>query len=148
MTPKILPPIVTITPPAYTRGSVYRGAIPDQGLVGLKGTQVDWEVRSNRPLAEGLLSIQYADGESELIKLLPGETSTTTTAVVVNSSNNDLPPVFGSFQLNRPGQFELKVVDVEGIQSQESVRGSITILSDKRPVVRILQPQPLSLATP
>ena len=148
MTPKILPPSVTITPPAYTRGSVYRGAIPDQGLVGLKGTQVEWEVRSNRPLAEGLLSIQYTDGESELIKLLPGDAQSTTTTVVANGSSNDLPAVSGSMQLSRPGQFELKVVDVEGIQSQDSVRGSITILSDKRPVVRILQPQPLSLATP
>lgn len=144
MTPKILPPTVVITPPAYTRGSVYRGAIPDQGLVGLKGTQVEWEVRSNRPLAEGLLSLQFNDGTTELIKLLPAKDSSSD----LDATDAGLPPVVGTISLTRPGQFELKVVDVEGIQSQESIKGSITILTDKRPIVRIVQPQPLSLATP
>lgn len=152
MTPKILPPQVTITPPAYTRGSIYRGSIPDQGLVGLKGTEVDFEVRSNRPLTEGQLLIQTNDGEQELIKLLPVDPASSTITVSNSGSglgsSTDLPPVRGSLKLDRPGQFELKVVDIDGIESQESVRGTITILSDKRPVVRILQPQPLSLATP
>ncbi len=41
------------------------------------------------------------------------------------------------------------MIDVDGIESQESVRGRLLFLSrHKRPVVRILQPQPLSLATP
>ncbi len=146
LTPKILPPTVVITPPAYTRGSVYQGAIPDQGLVGLKGTQVDWTVRSNRPLAEGKLTLQFSDGQTEVIKLTPAASAGSDSAEA--SADAQLPPVVGSFALSRPGQFELKVVDVEGIESQESIKGSITILSDKRPVVRIVQPQPLSLATP
>ncbi len=146
MTPKILPPTVTITPPAYTRGSVYRGGLPDQGLVGLKGTRVDWEVRSNRPLAEGRLTIQTNDGASEIIKLLPTEPAGG--SIEDTDSNSATSLVAGAYELSRPGQFELKVVDVDGVESQESVRGTITILSDKRPVVRIVQPQPLSLATP
>lgn len=149
MTPKIVATQVTITPPAYTRGSVYRGAIPEQGLVGLKDTLVNFEVRSNRPLAEGLLTINSSDSnnasDGELIKLLP-------TAVEPGNqltlANEGLHAVAGELRLSKPGQFELKVVDVDGIESQEYLRGTITILSDKRPVVRIIQPQPMSLATP
>ncbi len=66
-----LPVKVTITPPAYTHMSVYRGLLPDQGLVGVAGTTVKWDVTSNRPLASGLVSVTYADGEKQEIELKP-----------------------------------------------------------------------------
>ncbi len=137
MTPQLLPPTVTITPPAYTRRGAYRGKLPEQGLVGLTGTNVAWEVGSNRPLAEGRLQLSYEDGSSQQLALAPQETS-----------DGELKLVAGVMQLTKSGRFKLTVVDIDGIESHESIEGAMTILTDSRPIVRITQPQPVSLATP
>lgn len=136
MTPKIMPPKITVTPPAYTRSSVYRGVLPEQGLVGLAGTKVEWEVTSNRPLATGHLLISYRNGTSEQIEFKRLENSDKENTVI------------GEIQLSRAGQFELSVVDVDGVESQDRISGLITITEDRRPIVRIVQPQQTSLATP
>ena len=141
LTPQIMPPKVTITPPAYTRGSVYRGPIPDQGLIGLAGTRVDWEVKSNRPLASGTIRVSYRGGESETLELALRKDAE-------NSDDARSNMVAGTMLLSQPGQFELSIVDVDGMESQERVEGSITVIEDRRPMVRIVQPQQLSLATP
>lgn len=141
MTPQILPPKVTITPPAYTRGSAYRGPVPDQGLIGLAGTKVEWEVKSNRPLASGMIQVHYKGGESESIDL---NANPTAESGAEEQSNR----VHGSMVLSRSGQFELSVVDVDGLASQDKVAGAITVIQDRRPLVRIVSPQQLSLATP
>ena len=141
LTPQILPPKVTVTPPAYTRGSVYRGPLPDQGLIGLAGTKVEWEVKSNRPLASGEVQVHYKGGESETIELSPNEP-----AEMGDEGRSNV--LGGSMLLSRSGQFELSIVDVDGLASQDKVGGSITVIQDRRPVVRIVSPQQLSLATP
>ncbi len=51
-------------------------------------------------------------------------------------------------ELSKRGQFELSVTDVDGVESDSQITGSITVTQDQRPVVRIVQPQPISIATP
>jgi hypothetical protein len=138
MTPQILPPQVVITAPEYTRQAVYRGGLPKQGLRGLVGTEVEWEVKSNRPLAEGRLSIEFEDGSSEHVLLNPSKATV----------DDELGLVSGSLTLSRSGTFRLSVIDTSGIESYESVEGAITIVDDQRPIVRIVQPKPISVATP
>ncbi len=70
MTPKLLHPIVTITPPAYTRGSTYRGGVPDQGLGRIVRHPKSIGNAQQSPAGRGSIVDQYADGQSELIKLL------------------------------------------------------------------------------
>ncbi len=137
MTPQLLPPKVTITPPEYTRKAVYRGGLPDKGLIGLAGTQIDIELPSNRPLAEGRCLFQYANGTAEQLTLAP----------MLDDAGQPTRTA-GSFLLTKSGQFELSVVDVDGIESQDRIIGSISITTDQRPIVRIVQPKPMSLATP
>ena len=141
MTPQISPPKVTVTPPAYTRGSVYRGPLPDQGLIGLAGTKVDWEVKSNRPLASGKIQVDYKGEESRTIELRVNDQ-----AAIGDTGSGNL--VSGNMLLSRSGQFELSIVDVDGLSSQETVAGAITVIQDRRPIVRIVTPQQLSFATP
>ncbi len=136
LTPQIQSSTIVMTPPAYTRGSVYRGPIPEQGIQGLKGTTVAWEVSSNRPLANGQLKLTYRDGRTEFVVLEPASDAVEPTTV------------FGQLTLSQSAQFECMIEDVEGIASQENVTGSIQILEDRRPIVRITRPQKLSLATP
>ena len=145
LTPKILPPKVRITPPPYTGQGTYQGPIPQQGLSGLADTLVEWEVTSNRPLAEGRLLIRYRDGSNEQISLQrPAEQSSESSDI----GPATIGPVVGSMRLSQPGQFELSVIDIDGFESQETVDGTITILPDQRPIVRIVSPRQMSLATP
>jgi len=173
MTPQLLPPIVTISAPAYTRRGVYRGTVPEQGLVGLVGTQVNWEVTSNRPLSEGRIQLSLEDGTTQQIDLKPASSSSQPIAAdaVTNSAaeavnvevesfaainsveseeldTEQRKMVTGAMRLEKSGRFKLSVVDIDGIESHETLEGSITILADSRPIVRITQPQPVSLATP
>lgn len=141
MTPQITASKVTITPPEYTKTSPYRGPIPEQGIRGLVGTQVEWSVSSNRPLQVGKLAIRYRNGIQESFDLTPiNDTS--------SSSSDEQNLVGGKIELSQSGQFELLVVDRDGIESQDRLSGSITITQDQRPIVRIVQPQPMSIATP
>lgn len=137
LTPQLLAPKVRITPPAYTRTAPYVGPIPEKGISGLAGTQVQWMASSNRPLSSGLLKIVYRDGEEEKFEL-----------AAVKGEGAEETAVSGISVLSKPGQFELSVFDVDGTQSMDRVTGAITITEDRRPVVRIIQPQPLSIATP
>lgn len=134
MTPQILAPEVVIKHPSYTRQSDYRGPIPEQGLAGLPGTRVQWKVSSNRPLRSGTIQLAYRDGTTSTHKLAPIESEPST--------------VEGEMELTQPGRYELSLEDVEGVPSTDRLGGTVTILEDHRPVVRILQPQPMSLATP
>ncbi|MFO0942452.1 MAG: hypothetical protein U0930_17075 [Pirellulales bacterium] len=137
LTPQLLSPKVRITPPAYTRTAPYVGPIPEKGVSGLSGTQVQWMASSNRPLSSGLLKITYRDGEEEKIEL-----------AAAKGEGAEETSVSGISVLSKPGQFELSVIDVDGTQSIDRVTGAIAITEDRRPVVRIIQPQPLSIATP
>jgi len=145
LTPQILPPTVRITPPSYTGAGTYQGSIPEDGLSGLPGTIVQWQVQSNRPLSEGHLLVRYRDGSSEQILLTP---ATEDQPMPANADGDQVTPVTGTLRLSQPGQFALSVIDIEGIESTETVEGTITILQDQRPVVRIVSPRQTSLATP
>ncbi|MEZ6138117.1 MAG: hypothetical protein R3C53_24805 [Pirellulaceae bacterium] len=144
MTPQILPPRVTISPPAYTRAAVYAGILPEKGLIGLAGTRVEWEVSSNRPLSSGRLLLNFEDGTSQQLTLQPLTSENARDAANPIATNQGA----GTLVLERAGRFELSVVDIDGIESHEKIQGSITITQDARPIVRITQPRPISLATP
>jgi Domain of unknown function (DUF4175) len=141
MTPQIVSANVRITPPAYTKRAPVVGPIPKQGIVGLAGTQVDFSVTSNRPLRKGRLSVRFRDGSQQEIELTPG---------LADAKPNDdaSDTVHGSMPLAKPGNFELSVFDADGLESLDHVSGAVTITADQRPVIRIIEPKPLSLATP
>lgn len=141
MTPQILPPVVRVTPPQYTGGGTYEGPIPSDGLNGLAGTVVQWRVQSNRPLSEGLVRLQYRDGPRHQVSLRPAEETGSVEAGPATT-------VVGAMELTQPGRFEVSVVDTDGVESQQTIQGSIAILADQRPVIRIVSPRQRSLATP
>ncbi|MCY2983876.1 MAG: hypothetical protein NTY15_09590 [Planctomycetota bacterium] len=140
LTPKITEAVVRITPLAYTRQAVYEGKIPDSGITGLAGTQVEFYLTSNRPLKHGRMQLTYDDKSESPVELSVNSAEANST----NQSNS----VSCSLTLERDGNFSIKVTDIDGLQSAESVQGKIVILTDQRPIVRILEPRPVSLATP
>lgn len=133
MVPKLENVRFRVTPPAYTHRPSYDGPLPQGGISGLKGTIVEVWAKSNRPLAAGSLNITTGDKKSSVdLHRLPG----------------DEQQVAGRFTIAADGRFELDVVDVEGHASQENFAAALTLLKDESPIIRILQPERISLATP
>jgi len=122
-----------VTPPAYTHLKPYEGPLPQGGLAGLPGTRVEVWLRSNRPLSGGAMQFETQEA-TEQLPLQP-----------VESGSSE---VTGSFEISRPGKVVMRVTDVEGQASRDTFTAPITVLSDQRPFVRLMEPQAISLATP
>lgn len=135
MTPQITEVQCRIEQPEYTRRGIYEGPIPESGIEGLAGSTVTLSVQSNRPLSSGEVKLEM-DDDVKRIALNSVATSVGSQAVE------------GSFELTRGGRFSIAIVDRDGIPSSESLDGILRILPDHAPVVRLLQPKPISLATP
>ncbi|MCA9138491.1 MAG: hypothetical protein KDB00_17085 [Planctomycetales bacterium] len=141
MTPEIKSVRCVITPPQYTKQSPYEGPIPDHGFQGLVGTKVEIELTSNRPLKHGTLSLEFQDKkESVELQVDSGESS--------DNSTESLQTVRGGFTLSQNGHFHLSLTDIDGTASNDFIEGAITLLTDQKPVIRLLQPKAISLATP
>src|SRR5262249_29123599 len=54
----------------------------------------------------------------------------------------------GSFEIRQPGSLTLRVVDVDGQPSRDAFTAPVTVLTDERPFVRLLEPPARSFATP
>ena len=106
-------------------------ASPPGGLAGLPGTTVEVDAQSNRPLAGGNVSITEARLQLR--------------SVAMSGSGNEAT---GSFVINAPGKFNLTLADIKGQSSTDSFAGTISLLADEKPFVRILQPPSTSFANP
>jgi hypothetical protein len=53
-----------------------------------------------------------------------------------------------SFEIRKAGKLQLKVTDAEGQPSTEAFTAPVALLTDERPFVRLIEPPPLSFATP
>lgn len=138
--PKIEQVLFRIAPPAYTSRGAYQGPLPQGGVAGLPGTEVEIRVRSNRPLSRGVLRLmprQDSLAQGDKYKSLP-------MATTADAGNE----VVGRFEIDEPGRIEIKVVDAAGQESQDSFLTSVAVLPDERPFVRLLDPPNVSLATP
>lgn len=120
-----------VSPPAYTRlGTTVVPA--NDGVQGLVGTRVEVICASNRPLSVGRMAMT-GKGESVTIDLLPRP--------------GDATEVVGEFTIQHAGKFEIQLVDESGIESTQIVSGTISVVEDTRPFVRLISPKQNSLAT-
>ncbi|NQU21751.1 MAG: hypothetical protein HQ567_10745 [Candidatus Nealsonbacteria bacterium] len=135
--PRIEEVLFWITPPRYAHAKQgpYKGPMPSGGVAGLPGTKVRIRARSNRPLSGGTISIVTEAGTAEL-RMNP---------------TADAHEAEGTFEITADGKFALKVIDTAEPQpqpSQQTFTGSITLLADERPFIRLEKPEKNSLATP
>lgn len=141
MVPQIQTVRFRITPPAYTRKPTYDGPAPQDGISGLAGTKVEVTVTSNRPLAAGTLELAGRDG------ITPATTQPVAKALLSPTASSPMQ-VQGAFTLSVSGKLTINVRDVEGHASTDPFTAQVNLTKDGRPLVRLLQPEPLSLATP
>lgn len=127
-----------VEPPRYTQEAAYEGPLPAAGLAGLKGTAVLVKATSNRRLAAGQLTLEPSaagtDKPTEIASLAP--------------TPGEPRSVSGTFAINEAGRFRITVFDEAGQASLDSFAGEVVLLEDQRPLVRILEPQAMAIATP
>jgi len=119
-----------IRAPAYTHLPEYRGPLPQGGIAALPGARIEVIVGSNRPLAGGTLEIPGAQAQN-LIPTSPHATQ-----------------VAGAFTVTSAGKIRISVRDELNQDSVDSFTAPVTLLIDARPVVRILEPKAVAMATP
>ncbi len=144
--PRIEAVRVRVAPPSYTRQRPYEGPAPKDGIAALPGTEVTVWARSNRPLSGGTLAMEL-DARSAAAQG-PDAASNLSSHVAMQPGADGADEVMGRFTVAGAGKLVVRVVDVEGQPSQEAFTTTVTLLKDHRPLIRILQPPPESLATP
>jgi hypothetical protein len=132
-----------VTPPAYTHRPPYEGPLPQGGLSGLAGTKVEFWARSNRPLSGGAFEFETDPGATTR-----PAAATPAAQVSVAPSSADAAEVVGSFFIDRPGKMKLTIIDIDHQPALDPFVAMVTVLSDARPFVRIIEPRPESFATP
>ena len=133
LTPQITSAECKIQSPTYTARGAYEGPLPQNGITGIAGTTVTLRIKSNRPLQSGRVVLLLDDQES---------------VAELQRDTTDPNSVVGEFQLTRSGQFSISIVDQDQIPSADTIDGVIKVVPDHAPVIRLLQPRPVSMATP
>ena len=128
--PRIDSVSVTYTYPEYTRlPSKSRLLVKDNAaLAGYAGTKARLEFTSNRPLKGGPVTL----GPREL-------------ALTPNAENTSAGV---EFTLDEANTISAKLLDVEGIESSDSFKGTIEVLPDKRPEIAFVSPGKHAFAIP
>jgi hypothetical protein len=123
---------VRVAPPEYSGQPPLEGPMPEGGVKGLRGTRTTVWATSNRPLSGGTLVVQQK-GSKLTIPMRPTEPGA--------------QEAMGQFTIEADGKFECRVIDEAGQSSQQAFSANITMVPDQPPLVRILEPPPISLAT-
>ncbi|MEN6459163.1 MAG: hypothetical protein ABFC63_09555 [Thermoguttaceae bacterium] len=142
--PRIETARLRIAQPGYARRPPYEGLLPKDGVSGLRGSQVEIFLTSNRPLDGGriVLSMAGADAKQAHAPMPPA------TSIPMKPAEPGSREVSGKFTIAGDGRFECRVVDEAGQVSQQTFSGNVILLPDERPLVRLLEPPRISLATP
>jgi hypothetical protein len=135
--PKLSDVTFHIQLPAYTNRPPYDGPLPQNGIAGLTGTTVEIHAKSNRPLSAGSITLTPSDGSIAKPQ-----------QIVMQPTAAGASEVTGQFQIQSSGKLTLGVTDIAGQPSTESLTTSVTLLTDQKPFVRIIEPKANSFATP
>jgi hypothetical protein len=131
---------VRIEPPAYANRAAYEGALPKDGVSGLRGTKVRVSLQSNRPLQGGKITV-WTNAAAKAKAAKP-------TVFSMSPTETGGHEAVGEFAIAGDGRFECRVIDQDGQESQQTFSGNVTMLADERPFIRVTQPEKVSLATP
>ncbi len=128
--------------------------MPKEGVSGLAGTKVDVFLRSNRPLSGGTLDLWCNRPSGAQAGETPAPQNETAApqgkpeTLAMKPIEPGSQEVTGQFAIAGDGKFECRVIDKDGQASQQTFSGTITMLADQRPFIRLTQPPKTSLATP
>ena len=135
--PKISTADVEITPPAYTGLPPDRFPLGSKELRALEGSRIALRLTSNRHLSKGQVAITPVN---ERLKDLLGE--------VVEATAPATREITFVWTLRATARLKVDIADIRGTYSASPLEVTQTSLADNPPAADILQPPPMSLATP
>lgn len=139
-TPELQAVRFRVTPPSYSRQLPYEGPLPPGGLAALRGTIVQVWAQSNRPLAGGMLRL--------LTGSAPATRPSDAAICAMTPTAPDSNEVAGAFRIDAPGKVQLRVTDIAGTWSKQTLEAPVAVVPDEPPRVRITDPKAGSFATP
>lgn len=126
LTPQFLASSVSVAAPSYTGLRPKGGEFAFNGLSALKGSQVTFRLKSNRPLKNGTITLTTAAGAPQLISLAP------------DAEKPD--EVTGSFTATDSGRMTFSLTDIGGIPSDAEKASALSVTHDLPPQIAIHSP--------
>lgn len=132
LTPQIEKSVITVIPPSYTH-LPSRESVVDLGgkatptINALKGSELKFQITSNRPLSAGYIETQGADKPVTPIDLTPG------TGEHANS-------ITGNRKVEESGRMKFIVKDVTGLTTTSELFANLTVTHDLPPDIAITEP--------
>jgi hypothetical protein len=124
LTPKLESAAVKIAPPAYAALAAEERALQFKTLKALEGSTLTFRIVSNRPLAQGHISVLNASG----------------TVLPVNMKATGEREVSGVVEAKESAQLKFSIVDADGFAAQETWELALTVTHDLPPDVQITNP--------
>ena len=125
LTPQLEDAKVTITPPDYTRLPPEEEKFEFQGLSALQGSEIRFELVSNRPLAGGAIERVSASGDREVVEMTPAGHDRVAATLVAEQGET----------------LRFSLVDIDGHPSDELWESTVRVTQDRSPDVRITFPE-------
>lgn len=135
--PKISSADVEITPPAYTGLPVDRFPLGSKELRGLEGSRIALRLTSNRHLSKGTATITPLN---DRLRERLGE--------VIETQALSTKEIIFTWTLRATANVKVDIADVRGTFSAAPLEVTQTALPDNPPGAEIVQPPPMSVATP
>lgn len=123
-TPNLEKAEVTIRPPAYTGLKEKSREYKWSNLTVLKGSEVEYKLTSNRPLQSGVIKSHSQDLQPDLDLKKLGENE-----------------VVGALKAKENLRLQFTVTDVDGRESVELYKGSLTVSQDQAPTIYLTKPE-------
>ncbi len=134
--PNVLAAAVQVTPPAYMGLTASRGSLDSREISVPEGSEIVLELTSNRPL--GSATLTFTPARSGTAEPTPVETTAEISGHVAAFH----------FTANRSGKLSASIRDVRGTASAKPSELVLTAIPDQPPVIDLVSPPPLLLATP
>lgn len=135
--PRVVSGQVTITPPTHTGRPTTTSPLDSGEIRAIQGSLIQLDLTSNRPLAPSTLIFSPVASPGQ--EATPHEISGT-----LAQSNT----VRFEFTASRPGELAATLIDVRGTRASDPLVVKLRAIPDAAPVVNLLSPPSLLLATP
>lgn len=124
LTPKLEKAFVQVTPPAYTGIKPEEKQFDFKNLKALVGSKVQFRLQSNRPLRDGNLELVKSPSEIQKTKL----------------GKHGENEIAANLDVRDSGRLRFTMIDMDGIPSDETLEGSLTVTHDLAPEIQIVNP--------
>lgn len=125
LTPQMEHLLIRTAPPAYTGIAPSEHPFAFKPIQALEGSEVQFRLRSNRPLREGMMEVTAGDQPPQRVPLRKSAETEVSGTLVARDS----------------GLLRFSITDADGIPSETNYEAALTVTHDLPPDVRLAAPE-------